>query len=245
MSDLELLRRKDSKERIVKVGAALHNHTLTDKFVLGSYQQALIQNLKDAFSNCDELLTDSDRFQEICLGETTYYCELIAQGGEGRVYRAIEAISKEILCLKVVEQEGEDPCREVEIMKQLKNRSTVNLRGYFVLDTDLMKETASEELNSSFEIVFEGESENTHTSHYCYILMDFCEGMSLENYLPQNNPEISISEQEAFNIFNEILTGVVYMHSKNIAHLDLKPSNVMVHNNKFKLGDFGFSQCST
>lgn len=32
------------------------------------------------------------------------------------------------------------------------------------------------------------------------------------------------------------------MHSQNIAHLDLKPSNLYVQDSTIKIGDFGFSQ---
>jgi len=36
-----------------------------------------------------------------------------------------------------------------------------------------------------------------------------------------------IAEEEAKEIFKQIVQGVDYIHSKNIAHRDLKPDNIL------------------
>ena len=61
-----------------------------------------------------------------------------------------------------------------------------------------------------------------------------------------------IAEEEAKEIFKQIVQGVDYIHSKNIAHRDLKPDNILVEERpgipgtynksyKIKIIDFGFS----
>ena len=45
----------------------------------------------------------------------------------------------------------------------------------------------------------------------------------------------------------ELMTGLVYAHSKHVAHRDLKPSNIYLYEKKngqlsLKLGDFGLSK---
>ena len=40
----------------------------------------------------------------------------------------------------------------------------------------------------------------------------------------------------------QIADAVVHMHGKNVAHLDLKPENIMVDQDlNIKIGDFGFA----
>ncbi|KAF0310223.1 Death-associated protein kinase 3 [Amphibalanus amphitrite] len=54
-----------------------------------------------------------------------------------------------------------------------------------------------------------------------------------------------LSEAEASFFIKQILSGLEHMHSKRIAHLDLKPENVMLLTRKhqqIKLIDFGLSK---
>ena len=54
-----------------------------------------------------------------------------------------------------------------------------------------------------------------------------------------------LSEEEASDFIQQILLGLKHMHSKNIAHLDLKPENIMLkdeNGHKLKLIDFGLSR---
>ncbi|KAG7457885.1 hypothetical protein MATL_G00232020 [Megalops atlanticus] len=60
----------------------------------------------------------------------------------------------------------------------------------------------------------------------------------------------SLTESEAIEFIEQILQGVGYMHSKNIAHFDLKPENIMLSDKDsllpdIKIIDFGLAQCLT
>ncbi|XP_072503388.1 death-associated protein kinase 2-like isoform X4 [Notamacropus eugenii] len=57
----------------------------------------------------------------------------------------------------------------------------------------------------------------------------------------------SLSEPEASDFLLQLLDGLVYMHSLNISHFDLKPENIMLHQKdvikpKIKIIGFGMSQ---
>jgi serine/threonine protein kinase len=51
-----------------------------------------------------------------------------------------------------------------------------------------------------------------------------------------------LTEKESINFFLQILDGLEYLHSRNIAHCDLKTENILIYKNKnLKIGDFGFA----
>ena len=73
-----------------------------------------------------------------------------------------------------------------------------------------------------------------------YIIMEFIEGQSLEQYI--YNEMGIIPEQKALPIFIELLEAVAYLHNNGILHLDIKPNNVMLQpNGRIKLIDLGIA----
>lgn len=51
-----------------------------------------------------------------------------------------------------------------------------------------------------------------------------------------------LEEEEACKFFQEILSGVEYVHKLNIVHRDLKPENLLLdYKNSIKIIDFGLS----
>ena len=73
-----------------------------------------------------------------------------------------------------------------------------------------------------------------------FIVMEFVEGRSLEQYIYR---EIGlIPEPKALPMFLKILDTVSYIHSKGILHLDIKPNNVMIQiDGNLKLIDLGIA----
>ena len=75
-----------------------------------------------------------------------------------------------------------------------------------------------------------------------YIVMEFCEGGDLQDYIIKNEPKLN----ERFNLMTDMARGVLYLHSQNIVHRDLKPENVLLTNTGqryiCKITDFGLSR---
>jgi serine/threonine-protein kinase len=73
-----------------------------------------------------------------------------------------------------------------------------------------------------------------------YIVMEFIEGKTLEDYLYR---EIGlIPEQKALPMFVEILDTVAFIHNRGYLHLDIKSNNVMIQpDGKLKLIDLGIA----
>ena len=43
-------------------------------------------------------------------------------------------------------------------------------------------------------------------------------------------------------IFTNILEGLEHLHNNRILHRDIKPQNILIHNDNIKISDFGFAE---
>lgn len=68
-----------------------------------------------------------------------------------------------------------------------------------------------------------------------YIVMEFCEGGSLDDKISYGN----IKEPEMFDIALQVAKGLQHMHQNNMVHLDIKPGNVVFKKKVAKICDFG------
>ena len=78
-------------------------------------------------------------------------------------------------------------------------------------------------------------------SERLYLVMELCPGGDIDEYLKLNKV---VREDNARQIFYQMLYAVNFLHSSNIAHRDIKPGNFMFSDeskNTVKLIDFGWS----
>lgn len=107
-----------------------------------------------------------------------------------------------------------------------------------------------EEIEREVNILREIQHSNIITLHDIFenktdviLILELVSGGELFDFLAEKE---SLSEEEATQFLKQILDGVHYLHSKNIAHFDLKPENIMlldknVPNPRIKLIDFGIA----
>ena len=72
-----------------------------------------------------------------------------------------------------------------------------------------------------------------------YIIMEYCsKGELFEQIVKENR----FSEEKSAFYFYQIISGIEYIHSKNICHRDLKPENILLNSEEeLKIIDFGLS----
>uniref|UniRef100_A0A3Q3D3L7 non-specific serine/threonine protein kinase n=1 Tax=Hippocampus comes TaxID=109280 RepID=A0A3Q3D3L7_HIPCM len=107
-----------------------------------------------------------------------------------------------------------------------------------------------EEIEREVNILREIQHSNIITLHDIFenktdviLILELVSGGELFDFLAEKE---SLSEEEATQFLKQILDGVHYLHSKRIAHFDLKPENIMlldknVPNPRIKLIDFGIA----
>jgi serine/threonine protein kinase len=77
--------------------------------------------------------------------------------------------------------------------------------------------------------------------YYC-IFMEYVEGESLLNFINSNN---RLTENQAQQIFSQLISLMSFLHQKDISHRDIKPENILIQTDlTVKLIDFGLSSLS-
>lgn len=78
------------------------------------------------------------------------------------------------------------------------------------------------------------------TENNIYLIMEYCNGGSLEDYVLKKRGELN--EMEVLYTFRDIIDAFRYLRSNNMVHRDVKPENVLLHDGMLKLADFGFAR---
>ena len=117
--------------------------------------------------------------------------------------------------------------------------------NYLQFEIDIMRELSN---HPNIITIFDVIKSHSH----CYVVMEYCNGGSLEDCLQRYGNPFPIVIIQHF--MRQIVSGVRYMHSKKIMHRDIKLDNILVNfkteedkNNlnllkaTVKIIDFGFS----
>lgn len=77
----------------------------------------------------------------------------------------------------------------------------------------------------------------SHNKHY--FIMEFCGGGTLTDYMKKNQ---TLSEEEIVEFLQQFCQGYRVLYERGIIHRDIKPDNILLHNNIFKIADFGLAK---
>lgn len=129
-------------------------------------------------------------------------------------------------------QKGEN-VYALKIFEKEKFRSQEDVRG-LESEIDIMKLLEHPSI-IRYEAVF-------HTSKKLCLVMEYFPFKTLREMLDAL-PQRRLPEDSAREIFSQILSGVIYCHSKAVIHRDIKAENVLVnpHTLEVRLIDFGLS----
>ncbi|MCX6985453.1 MAG: response regulator [Lentisphaerae bacterium] len=71
-----------------------------------------------------------------------------------------------------------------------------------------------------------------------YIILEFADGGDLARLLKQRK----LSEGETVKLALDLIKGLKEFEKHGIVHFDIKPENIMISGNEYKLGDFGIAE---
>lgn len=161
--------------------------------------------------------------------------KVLGQGGFGITYLAIQVRLDRKVAIK--EFFMKNFCERNEVTRQVTlgtagSRETVNsCRKKFLKEAKHIAKLDHPNIIRIIDVFDENS-----TSYY---VMEYIEGGSLSNKLGTTG----LSMSEATRYIFQVAETLKYIHKKNIAHLDIKPSNIMLNgNDEIVLIDFGVSK---
>lgn len=178
---------------------------------------------------------ESTTSSRLRINDSYAFLSLLGRGSFGKVYLAVNAAEKQF-AVKSISKELCSPNihvlrREIAIMKALDH---VNLVRFH---------------------------ETYHDQTSLHVVMELAKGRNLSSFIAfiakqQDSPlqpavaATHTLERTAKQLFSQIIRAIAYLHSKGIAHRDLKPDNIIVHSttkaaistHHVKIIDFGLSR---
>lgn len=152
--------------------------------------------------------------------------EQIGSGGYGQVFKAKHKIDGKTYAIKCVKYNTEKAEREVKALAALEHPNIVRYHGCW----------DGEDYNPAISIF-----KSRPKTKCLFIKMEFCDKGTLEDWMEKKKCDESYKAL-ALELFEQITTGVHYIHSKGLIHRDLKPGNIfLVDENHIKIGDFGLA----
>lgn len=149
---------------------------------------------------------------------------LIGQGSFGSVYLALHAVTGELMAVKQVEM----PTDTGTAVDSKKKNMVEALKHEIGLLRELKHDNIVSYLGSN--------SDESHLN----IFLEYVPGGSVATMLVNYGP---LGESLIANFVRQILTGLAYLHSKDIIHRDIKGANILVDNKgTVKISDFGISK---
>jgi len=149
--------------------------------------------------------------------------EVIGSGGMGTVYKSldrrdIEAGNSSFIAIKVINDEYKN---DSDLLKALHS------------ETRKTQTLAHPNIVTVYDFDRDGDT--------VFMTMEFIDGAPLDKVI-KANPK-GMPANKAIKIISNMAQALIYAHSKNIIHLDFKPSNVFVDlKNHVKVFDFGIAR---
>ena len=144
--------------------------------------------------------------------------ERLGSGSYGNVFKAHKSTGfRDVVAIKCV------------LISKLSKAEKDNLYQ----EIKLMKNLKHDHIVTLVDFIWDGT--------YIYIIMEYCGGGDLSHFVKSRS---ALPESICKRFLGQVAAAMQYLRSKNIAHMDLKPQNILLSSGKnptLKLADFGFA----
>ncbi|CAD8072595.1 unnamed protein product [Paramecium primaurelia] len=152
------------------------------------------------------------------VGEYIIYKKPLGRGKCGEVFLGK---SKKLNIKVAVKQSKHNGIQNEELLKEIINSREIQV----------MQRVKSENLVGFYDFKV--------SQNYIYLFIEYCDGGTLTEFMKKNP---NISDEQIVDIFQQIAKGFQALVKENVIHRDLKPDNILLHQNVIKIADFGFAR---
>lgn len=138
----------------------------------------------------------------------------LGKGSFGRVKEALHVFSGERIAIKILEKSR---IKKQDDLRRIRR------------EIDILNKVNHPNIIQLYEII--------ETNKYFFFVMEYAKVGEQSNFIEKKN---RLSELEACKLFQQLISGIEYLHSLGCAHRDIKPSNILLdEDNNLKIIDFG------
>jgi len=155
-----------------------------------------------------------DLRENMLIGDKYILEKYVSEGTYGYVWKAIRCLDEQIVALKIPKNQERGDAYLVE------GESFLNLRHKNIIQLNWMG----------------------RVDGYFVIEMEYFPGKPMSSELTETGSSIPRTFKTVYEIFERVLDGLEYIHSRKIAHGDIKPDNILINETDVKITDFGTSK---
>ena len=178
----------------------------------------LPSNTEETYQDLTELLQNEEIAAKIINKDEFSLGRVLGAGGFGSVY--LGTFKGETVAVKIMHKFTKNPAAQVESFK-------AELHVLQFKHPNIIKTLAA-----------------THIDQFdegAWVVMEYVSNMSLSSLI--NDPSETLDANRRLKYSYQIASALAYAHKHKVAHLDLKPANILISTkDDCKVGDFGCSQ---
>jgi serine/threonine protein kinase len=184
--------------------------------------------------------TAGDWVKHRCIVNNYILLNTLGTGSYGQVRLCKNRESDKLFAIKIISRD------------MLKRRKNGNTTETYLADIQreiaIMKKLDHPNVLKLFEVL---DDPNVNK---LYLVLEYMKTGDLINYIKSKSETPAahaqgkdtftpLSDRQLWNIFRQVVSGVIYLHFQNIVHGDIKPQNLLVDDGEIvKIADFGISK---
>lgn len=151
-----------------------------------------------------ECWNDEELNRQYSVGKT------VGIGFFGKVRRAVHKASKHVVAIKAIAR-GK--------LEEIAN--TYGSVSYYKVEIEILKSLRHPNVVELFQVI--------ETDHTIFLILEFANGGELFDYIASKG---RLQENEAADLFKQLILGLEFCHARNIFHRDLKTENILLERKK-------------